>query len=60
MPANNGSKKALDTKVICSCGFCDNTFFITGTAIATSPIAEKRMVSMCDEETKFNFCKVPG
>lgn len=47
MPSKKGLKKGLETTVIFKLGCCSANARITGTVIATSPMADNRMTAIC-------------
>ena len=44
IPSKRGLKKGLETTVILQFGYCFVNALITGTDIATSPIADRRII----------------
>ena len=47
IPSKKGLKKGLDITVILSCGCWFTRALKTGTVMATSPIAERRITAIC-------------
>ena len=47
IPSKKGLKKGRETTVIFTFGFCSTNALITGTVIATSPMADIRITAIC-------------